>query len=86
MVKLFIFHDDIKTHSRVSVAKEDVWHTNVLFTLFTGTIKSPFSTPHISITTEPISIKFNYFMPSIYMTLCIKFEENWLSSLRDIHF
>ena len=36
----------IKTHGRVSAAKEVMWHTSVLFT---GTAKSPFSTPHISI-------------------------------------
>ena len=53
----------IKTHSRVSAAKKDVRHTRVLFT---GISKSPFSTPHISITTRPISIKFMYYMPSIY--------------------
>ena len=68
----------IKTHGRVSAAKEVVWHTSILFT---GTAKSPFSTPHISITTGPISIKFTYFMPSIYTTLHTKFEENQLSSL-----
>ena len=56
----------IKTHSRVSAAKEDVWHTSVLFT---GTAKSPFSTPHISITTGLISIKFTHCMPCIYTTL-----------------
>ena len=39
---------DIKTHGRVSAAKKAMWHTSVLFT---GTAKSPFSTPHISITT-----------------------------------
>ena len=43
----------IKTHDHVSAAKKDVWHTSVLFT---GTAKSPFSTPHISITTGLISI------------------------------
>ena len=69
----------IKTHSRVSGAKEDVRDTSVLFT---GTAKSPFLTPHISITTGPISIKFTYCMPSIYTTLHAKFEENRLSSLR----
>ena len=68
----------IKTHGRVSAAKKVMWHTSVLFT---GTAKSPFSTPHISITTGPISIKFTYFMPSIYTTLHTKFEENRLSSL-----
>ena len=68
----------IKTHGRVSAAKEVMWHTSVLFT---GTAKSPFSTPHISITTGPISIKLTYFMPSIYTTLHTKFEENRLSSL-----
>ena len=52
----------IKTHGRVSAAKKDVRHTSVLFT---GTAKSPFSTPHIFITTGPISIKFTYFIPSI---------------------
>ena len=71
----------IKTHGCVSAAKEDVWHTSVLFT---RTAKSPFSTPHISITTGPISIKFTYFMPSIYMTLHTKFEENQFNSLRGI--
>ena len=55
----------IKTHGRVSAAKEDVRHTSVLFT---GTAKSPFSTPHTSITTGPISIKFTYFMLSKYTT------------------
>ena len=54
----------IKTH-RVSSAKKDVWHTSVLIT---GTAKSPFSTPHISITTAPISIKCTYFMPMILHT------------------
>ena len=38
----------IKTHGHVSAAKKGVWHTSVLFT---GTAKSLFSTPHISITT-----------------------------------
>ena len=68
----------IKTHGHVSAAKEDVWHTSVLFT---GTTKLPFSTPHISITTGLISIRFTYFMPFIYMTLHTKFEEHWLSIL-----
>ena len=68
----------IKTHGRVSAAKEVMWHTSVLFT---GTAKSPFSTPHISITTGLISIKFIYFMPSIYTTLHTNFQENQLSSL-----
>ena len=63
----------IKTHGCVSAAKKDVWHTSVLFT---GTAKSPFSTPHISITTTPISIKFTYYMPFIYITWHTKFEEN----------
>ena len=73
----------IKTHGRVSAAKEDVWHTSVLFT---GTALSPFSTPHISITTGPISIKFTYFMACIYTTLHTKLKENRLSSLQDICF
>ena len=53
----------IKTHGRVSVAKKAVWRTSVLFT---GATNSPFSPPHISITTALISIKFAYSMPSIY--------------------
>ena len=65
----------------LSVAKEAVCRTSVLFT---GTANSPFSTPHISITTVPISIKCIYFMPSIYATLHTKFEGNRLSSLRDM--
>ena len=76
---------DIKTYvyGCVSVAKKDVRHTSVLFT---GTTKSPFSTSHISITTGLISIKFTYCMPSIYITFQTKFEENWISILRDICF
>ena len=42
----------IKTHGHVSAAKKDVRHTSVLYT---GTAKSPFSTPHICIITGPIS-------------------------------
>ena len=52
--------------------------------LFTGTAKSQFSTPHISITTGLISIKFTYFMPSVYATLHTKFEENQICSLWDM--
>ena len=52
----------IKTHGHVSAAKKGMQYTSVLFT---GTPKSPFPTPHISITTEPISIKLTYFRPSI---------------------
>ena len=66
-----IFYTMIKTHGRVSAAKEDVWHTSVLFT---RTTKLPFSTPHISITTEPISIKCTYFMPCLYTILHTKFK------------
>ena len=77
-VKMYVDECYIKTHGRVSAAKEVMWHTSVLFT---GTAKSPFSTPHISITTGPISIKLTYFMPSIYTTLHTKFEEHQLSSL-----
>ena len=62
----------IKTHGSVSSAKKVVWHTNV----FTGTTNLPFSSPCISITTALISIKFTYFMPSIYPTLHTKFEGN----------
>ena len=66
----------IKTHGCVSAAKKDMRHTSVLFT---GTAKSPFSIPHISITTGLISIKFTYFKPSIHTTLHTKFERNWSS-------
>ena len=71
----------IKTHGRMSVAKKAVWRTSMLFI---GTTNSPFSTPHISIITALISIKFTYFMPSIYTTLYTTFEENWPSSSRDM--
>ena len=71
----------IKTNGRVSAAKKAVWCTSVLFT---GTANSPFSAPHISITTKPISIKFTYFMSSIYATLHTKFERNRPSSSRDM--
>ena len=63
----------IKTHGSVSAAKKAVWRTSVLFT---GTVNSPFSTSRISITTGLISIKFTYFMPSIYATIHAKFERN----------
>ena len=85
-MSLLVMHSncfEIKTHGHVSVAKKDVQHTSVLFT---GTTKLSFSTPHISITTTPISIKFTYSMPSIYMTLHIKLDEKRLSSLQDICF
>ena len=67
----------IKIHGCVSVAKKAVWHTSVLYT---GTAKSPFSTPLIFIITRPISITFIYFIPSIYMILHTKFEGNRCSS------
>ena len=51
--------------------------------LFTGTTKSPFSIHHISITTGLISIKFKYFIPSLYTTLHTNFQKNLLSSLQD---
>ena len=59
----------IKTHGRVSAVKKAMWRKSVLFT---GTANLPFSTPHISITTGPISIKFIYLMSSIYATLQTK--------------
>ena len=49
-----------------------------------GTANSPFSTPCISITTGPISIKFTYFMPSIYATLHTKLVRNQPNSLWDV--
>ena len=54
--------------------------------LFTGITISPLSTPHISITTAPISTKFAYFMSSIYTSFDIKFEQNQISSLQDMRF
>ena len=60
------------THGHVSVAKKDVRHTSVLFT---GTANSPFSTPHISIATGPISIKLIYFMSFIYTTCILNLKE-----------
>ena len=71
-----VCQDSIKTHGHVSVAKKDIWHTSVLFT---GTTKSPFSTPRIFITTGPISIEFTYYIPSIYTTWRTEFEVNQLS-------
>ena len=62
----------IKTHCRVSATKKAMWRTSVLFT---GTANLLFSTPRISITTGPISIKFTYFMPSIYATLIPNLKE-----------
>ena len=70
-----------KTYGRVSVAKKAVWCTSVLFI---GTANSPFSTPYISIITRLISIKFTYFLHSIYATSHNKFERNGPSSLRDM--
>ena len=58
-------HIQIKTHSSVLAAKktkEDVRHTNLLFT---GTIKLPNSAYCISETTMQISTKFIYFLPYI---------------------
>ena len=66
----------ITTHGRMSAAKKDVRHTSVLFT---KTAKSPFSIPHILITTGLISIKVTYFMSSIFTTLHTKFEENQIA-------
>ena len=80
-VVLSITCKHIKTHGRVSAAKKAVWCTSVLFT---GTANSPFSAPRISITTTSISIKFTYFMPSIYVTLHTKFERKQSSSSRDM--
>ena len=74
----YYYSNLIKTHGHVSAAKKDVQHTIVLLI---GTTKYPFSTPHISKTTIPISIEFIYFMPSINTTLHTKFEENRISSL-----
>ena len=67
----------IKTHGHVSAAKKAMWCTSVLFT---GTANCHFQ-PLISLTIGPISIKYTYFVPSIYITLHTKFEENWPSSL-----
>ena len=66
-------YNNIKTHGCVSAAKKDVRHTSVLFT---GTAKSPFLTPHISITTGPISIKFTY--------LCTPYTQLYKPNLKKI--
>ena len=65
----------------MSAAKKAVWCTSVLYK---GTTTLLFSTPHTSITTELISIKFTHFMSPIYATLQTKFEKNRPSSLRDV--
>ena len=72
-----------KTHAygHVSVAQKAVWRTSVLFT---GTANSPGSTPHMSMTTGPISIRFAYLMPSIYATLHTEFEGYRPSSSGDM--
>ena len=74
-------HSFIQTQGCVSAAKKVMWRTSVLFT---GTTNLPFSTPHITITTGLLSIKFTYFMPSIYATLHTIFEENKPSSSQDM--
>ena len=66
----------IKTHGRVSAAKKAVWRTRVLFSTGTPNLL----TPRIPISTELISIKFAYFIPSIYATLHTKCERNQPSS------
>ena len=74
------FHDEIKTHSRVSAAKKtktDAQHTSVLFT---GTAKLPNLAFCISKIPKPISTKFIYFLPYICTTLHIKIEGNHFSS------
>ena len=74
----------IKTHGWVLLTKKDVQHmyTSVLFT---ETAKSLFISSHISITPGLICTKVTYIhmyvIPSIYMTLRTKCEENQLSSL-----
>ena len=59
-------------HTVVCKRSKNMQHTSVLFT---GNSKSPFSSPHISITTGPICIKFACFMPSIYMTFIQKMKK-----------
>ena len=63
----------LKTHGGVSAAKKVMWHTSVLFT---GTASSPFSTPHISITTGPISV--------ISRILCPPYARPYIPSLKEI--
>ena len=73
------FNYFIKTHSSVSAAKktkEDARHTSVLFT---GTVKLPNSAFCISKTTLPISTKFTYFLPYIYIHMLLH-----ISNLKDI--
>ena len=52
--------------TQLCVSSQERCATQVCY-MFTGTTKSPYSTPQISMTTEPISIKFTYFMPYIYV-------------------
>ena len=54
----------IKTHGCMSVAKKDMRHTSVLLT---GTIKSPFLTPHISIT----MYRTNFYQIYVFYALLI---------------
>jgi len=62
-------------------AKKVTRNTRVLFT---QTEKLPISTSRSSKTTEPISTKFIYFMPSIYRTSHTKFYGDRASGSRNI--
>ena len=78
-----VLNDIYETHNSVSAdkkTKEYMWHTSVLFT---GTIKLPNSTFHISKTTKLISTKFIYFLPYIYTTWHIKIKGNRFGSFWD---
>ena len=48
----------IKVYGHVSAAKKDMLHSSVLFT---GTANLPFSTPCISVTTQPICTTFIFY-------------------------
>ena len=78
--KVTVQHWYQDTRSCVSSQVSRVMHK----LLFTRTTNSQFSTPRISITHESISIKFIYFMSSIYANLHKKLERNQPSCSRDI--
>jgi len=75
-------NEDILRHMVVCCAAKKVVHTTRV--LFTQTEKLPISTSRSSKTTEPISTKFIYFMPSIYLTSHTKFDGDRASSSQDM--
>ena len=71
-------HIKIKTHGHVSAAKNCVVHKCVICR------NCKLSTPHKSITTGPILIKFTYFYAFDYANLYANFERNRPSSSQDM--